>query len=287
VSADEPKGADVAKPPLVPRRPATGWAAREAQARRRLWHPDLIEALVEAAEGDLDAGRRLTPRLRVTRFFEPALAFQGRWGHKGPHLVKEALQITVERCEGLRRRDSAGRPRPRWLPFAEAVARSRAARLGGPRPGSNEEARQAASPEALMAAAGDRLRRCYELNVAHEGREAQAILSRLLSTGVPLLAPIVTAGDEAQMRARVVECFKQGSSDLRGVVPNAPYAACDFLPESTWPHTVVRKASSPRPADPRPSPAAVPVEASAAAGAGMAVEAPDAASDSACTAPSP
>jgi hypothetical protein len=216
---------------------AKDFAEQEAQARRELWYPDLVDAIVAVAEEDMDEGRHITQRMRATAFFVPAVEFQKRWSSKDPHLVKEVLGLVARSCDGVRKRDATGQPRPSWVPYADKIAASKEHKFrASPLAGSNAEARQAASPERLLAACEERLDAAYHLNVAGQREEAGALLAALLSRGVPVLAPIVADGDESLARARIIECFKQGSKDVRGVEPGSRFAPCDFLPGRAWPH---------------------------------------------------
>ncbi len=215
-------------------------AALEAELRTKVYYPGLVDALIARAEEDLDAGRHITPRMRVTAFFEPALGLQERWSKSSPYLMKAVLEATAKNCDALGNVDATGQPRPsKWIKYAEKAANSKAGGYRATvRPGSNAEARFATSPQALAGAAKGKLKAAYDLNKSGRAEEALDVLGELLGPDLRALAPVIAGGDVGQARTQLIECFKRGSSDIqRGEAhPTEPYAVCNYLPDSTWPH---------------------------------------------------
>lgn len=226
-SADLDPAQEQPLPAKSTQRPTTAELREQAEElRERLWHPELVDKLIEVAEGRLKAGNHMTLRRRVRAFYAPVIALQEEIGNR--EALREVLETVRRDCRTLR--DGGD-----WLGFARKVASHRiASSASAPAPGSNAAVKVAHSPERLSATLSERLREAYALNKTGESADAQRVLARLLRGAVPVVAPVLYDGDEGLARAAIIEAYKSGSSET--VARANLHAPVDYLPGSEYPH---------------------------------------------------
>ncbi len=198
--------------------------------RRQLWYPELVDKLIEDAEGLLQEGHKVTLGRRVHNFYEPVIAAQNEYG--SAKLIERALNET-------HRHGTLRKPRNRtWdRHFTTICINHKSEYTGdGPPAGTNAAAKAARSPEKLRPLLRERLLEAYDANKNGRRAEADALLLRMLGAIPDKLAPALYDGDVELARGGIIEAFKRGSGEELHAPLARPLAFLDYLPESTWPH---------------------------------------------------
>jgi len=191
---------------------------RYNEIREKLWYPEIIDEIIEAASRLLK-GRKIQLGRQVSGFLEPALKMQEEY--KQPPLVKYALEQTLA---GPVFQGAVGKPTNSWFRYAERVcANNRNTFLHS----SDHADSGRSSPEQLEQLARKRLREAALLNGTDKAAEAREILERMLEALEQLAILFDGSSELAEYQLRLA--FKQGASDLVGV--RAERHAADFDPD--------------------------------------------------------
>lgn len=193
--------------------------------RAQLWHPELVEKILAHAASSRKTGKLSDVAIR-RQFLEPVIEFQNTGVYLTPGddpvpLTEELLAHGLQ--EVVRRRIAAGARSKNWLGYAKAVIKSQMIRRSG-------DVAQVVA-EAKLVPVVEQLEQCADLNRAGNRGEARQLLSELLSGGLDAIVPEFD-GDRPLARRHLLEAFKRGKSDYRGIRDYAPIN--DFLPQWTW-----------------------------------------------------
>jgi hypothetical protein len=182
------------------------------QARNRLWFPVLVDKALDQARGVLKSGQISDARI-LKGFYNPILELQEEYSQE---VMKHALTETV------RRNIAGGKRNSRWFRYTRAVAENKAAESGN----GKEERKLSAD------AAKKILEECADLNIAGDSGAALAKLRVLIENIEVIRMHFTPVATTATARNHIMEAFKKGLADYRGVQRYAsPY---DFLPDWNW-----------------------------------------------------